>query len=370
MEKPAQNDSEEEPKAKRPKWEKKKTRGQNKSRPQFKEDLSAKLCRSLIDGTASPCRLEKCTFVHDVRKFWSLKSPDLGPTCFVFEKIGYCHNGLTCRYASGHVDTENLTNRGVDKRDTIRQTTFNQIEYDLMNLLRKKTYDFGKSDGIISKIKPPPPKENAAEKEEIAADPKLATDKPLGFSSDEDIVKPRNGEKPKVDFRNKILMSPLTTVGNLPFRRVCKEYGVDITCGEMACSIPLINGAVQEWALTKRHESEDIFGVQICGHKANLCSYAAQLIDEHFNVDFVDLNIGCPIDLIYKQGAGSALIRRTNVLEEIVRSCSTLLGDKPFTVKTRTGVYADKSVAHELLPKFESWGAAAVTVSWYFSLLK
>lgn len=46
----------------------------------------------------------------------------------------------------------------------------------------------------------------------------------------------------------------------------------------------------------------------------------------------------------------------------MVRSCSAIMGDKPFTVKTRTGIYANKSVAHELVPKFEEWGASAVTI--------
>lgn len=66
--------------------------------------------------------------------------------------------------------------------------------------------------------------------------------------------------------------------------------------------------------------------------------------------------------MIYSQGAGSALIRRTNVLESIVRSCSEVLNGTPFTVKTRTGIYSNKSVAHELVPKFENWGASAVTI--------
>lgn len=351
-----QLDGTEEPQDKRPKLEhngkrdnKKKYRGQNKSRPVFKEDLSVKLCRALIDGTPNPCKIERCTQIHDVSEYWAKRQPDIGPDCYAFTRFGYCSSGLSCRYAGAHVTEDDLTNKGLDLKDTVPLTTFNQIEFELVNTLRKKKYDFKRSDDLLKGF--------------IEEKQKFRADKASGVITDEDVIKPRPAEKKSIDFRNKNLLSPLTTVGNLPFRRICKEYGVDVTCGEMACALPLLNGQATEWALTKRHESEDIFGVQICGHKANLCAYAAQIIDENFNVDFVDLNIGCPIDMIYQQGGGSALIRRPHVLEEIIRSCSALLGDKPFTVKTRTGVYADKSVAHDLLPKFVDWGASAVTVS-------
>lgn len=69
----------------------------------------------------------------------------------------------------------------------------------------------------------------------------------------------------------------------------------------MACSLPIINGLTQEWALTRRHISEDIFGVQLCGNNAHLVTYASQVIKEHCNIDFIDLNLGCPIELIYAQ---------------------------------------------------------------------
>ncbi|KAH8352417.1 hypothetical protein KR084_004063, partial [Drosophila pseudotakahashii] len=379
------------------KWDKKeRKRGQNKNRPVFKDERYSHLCHSLIDGTGGePCSLANCRYVHDLDAFLAAKGEDLGPECYVYTTKGYCARGVSCRFAKAHTNEQGRNLKKEDYDEKAPPTTCNGVSSELQVRLRKHDYDFKRSKELIKlaeklrdarKQKEQQEKEgkqeqsveivsasaeknqandttDKLEKEEHTDSKELATeDKPTGCAIDESTAGRDADKKPAVDFREKLVLSPLTTLGNLPFRRICKEFGADITCGEMACAQPLLKGMGQEWALTKRHHSEDVFGVQLCGNNPNMLNQAAQVIHETAQVDYIDLNIGCPIDLIYQQGGGSALMRRTNILELTVRSCAALSDRLPFTVKMRTGIYADKSVAHELLPLVEEWGASAVTL--------
>merc|ERR1719273_3102726 len=106
----------------------------------------------------------------------------------------------------------------------------------------------------------------------------------------------------------------------------------------------LLQGHQPEWALVQRHESEDIFGIQLCGCQPHQFGRVAQLVeDNQIDVDFVDLNLGCPIDLVYKRGMGSGLMDRKKPLEVMIRSMTEIMS-RPLTVKIRTGIYMDKRI--------------------------
>lgn len=79
--------------------------------------------------------------------------------------------------------------------------------------------------------------------------------------------------------------------GNLPFRRICVDYGAEVTCGEMALATSILAGASSEYSLVKRHPSEKIFGVQLAGGYGDTMSKAAQIIVDEFDVRF--LNLSC-----------------------------------------------------------------------------
>ena len=75
----------------------------------------------------------------------------------------------------------------------------------------------------------------------------------------------------------------------------------------------------------------------------------------------VDINSGCPIDLIYKRGMGCGLMGRKKPLEVLCRAMSSVLS-VPLTVKMRTGIYMDKKIAHTLIPSVKEWGVDMITL--------
>mmetsp|Transcript_13737 Transcript_13737/g.20842 ORF Transcript_13737/g.20842 Transcript_13737/m.20842 type:complete len:780 (-) Transcript_13737:1057-3396(-) len=188
----------------------------------------------------------------------------------------------------------------------------------------------------------------------VAANTNTTTDKPPVDMS------PLPKTRKLIDFSNKVYVAPLTTVGNLPFRRVMKKFSADITCGEMAVAHNLLQGKSGEWALLKRHPDEDVFGVQIAAGHADVYTRISEVIEnEGLDIDFLDMNLGCPIDVLCNQGCGARLMTRDNKLRESLKGMTNVLSI-PVTVKIRTGWDEKKPFAHKLVPKIQEWGGGGV----------
>ncbi|XP_046615239.1 tRNA-dihydrouridine(47) synthase [NAD(P)(+)]-like [Neodiprion virginianus] len=402
---------------------KEKPRGQNKARPPpYKAPREENLCPWVVDQAVGEpdkkCDNTRCQFMHDRVEYMKMKPKDIADSCFFFDTIGRCPRGTACRMGAVHLTEKGLNIIDEAKLEEYKKkpmSTKNQLHKDLQNKLRKHKYNFSRAEKVVKANDAAKRKKDAT----IAAGKKTATsnqaeiiaktdenvefkskennsheevkhetnldassngvkdetingsvrnsgnsikvDQKIGPVSDYDVIRQLPSERRRIDWKDKILLSPLTTVGNLPFRRICKEYGADFTCGEMALAPKILKGATEEWALVKRHETEDIFGAQICGNNPGVLTRCAQLLDSEAEVDFIDLNLGCPIDLIYRQGGGSGMLNKLNVLETTIKSISQVM-QIPLTVKTRMGVYMDKPIAHNLTPLFRDWGASMITV--------
>lgn len=364
----------------------KRARGQNKVRPHMKPTHYDKnrLCPSLVQESPGQCFFgDRCRFLHDVGLYLESKPPDLGPRCVLFETFGRCPYGVTCRFAGAHLGPEgqNLVHEELLAHGAHPPPLRNGLDKALQQQLRKRQVRFERTERALSRLSQGPEPAAAVTKltapEDDLGRNHCATQRdPVGLGAgtppgspvrtcgpltDEDTVRLRACEKKRLDIGGKLYLAPLTTCGNLPFRRICKRFGADVTCGEMAMCTNLLQGQMSEWALLKRHACEDIFGVQLAGAFPDTMTKCAELLSRTVEVDFVDINVGCPIDLVYKKGGGCALMNRPTKFQQIVRGMSQVL-DVPLTVKIRTGVQERVNLAHRLLPELRAWGAALVTL--------
>jgi len=155
-------------------------------------------------------------------------------------------------------------------------------------------------------------------------------------------------ERKLIDFSKKIYIAPLTTVGNLPWRRLMVDFGADVTVGEMALSHQLLKGSANEWALVKRHPCEKIFGLQVAGSQPEVMGQLAELVENELSVDFVDINMGCPIDLVCRKGMGSTLMGKQTKVRQIIKAMTDVMS-VPLTLKMRIGIDDKKPIAHKLV---------------------
>jgi tRNA-dihydrouridine synthase 3 len=323
----------------------------NKKRPRdARQDDSEKICMSVIRG--DKCSFgEGCKFSHDIKAYMATRPVDITEVegCPNYNLHGYCTFGVACRFGGCHINKagENIHKDAVDtpgvKPDVpLQETSINSLPRDVQIQLRKNKYDFKCKRHFETKKDKEEPKEGEVDKSESPKN--LESSTPVELKT-----------RKIIDFANKVYVAPLTTVGNLPFRRMMKKFGADITCGEMAIATCLLEGKPSEWALLKRHPDEDVFGVQVAAAHPDQYTRACELIEEFCTVDFVDLNLGCPLDLVCSKGAGAALMNREKKLRSSLEGINKTLSC-PFTVKMRTGWDMAKPFAHQLVPKIQSWG--------------
>ena len=161
-------------------------------------------------------------------------------------------------------------------------------------------------------------------------------------------------------FRDSVLLAPLTKGGNLPFRRLTVELGARITCGEMAVARFVLKGKRGEMALLRRADDEPAFGAQLAGRIPDEMADAARIAVER-GADFVDVNLGCPIDVFCRKGLGAALMRKPRKVERIVEAIRAAI-DVPLSVKMRLGYDDAKPRFLEVARACEAAGADAVTL--------
>jgi tRNA-dihydrouridine synthase 3 len=377
---------------------KRKAKGQNTARQFGFSGDAIKLCNSRANSAEfSPkeCSYgDRCNMGHDLRKYLKEgKREDLttfNGKCPVWEVNGSCYAGWKCRFVSSHmkeIEREDRRKELVLKIDPNRATTatveedenragvFNVVStMEKLNLSRRriKTQKADKYSEWLDR--------DGKELEKIYHKKKDETKEEMEDNRAQYTEPPfQPSEKRRLYFGPETpVLAPLTTQGNLPFRRLCVEFGAQLTYSEMAMTVPLFQGGKSEWALMRAHASEispprfmgkgpvvqgydnskDLkFGAQVSANKPWQALKATEVLTTLLpHLRLIDLNCGCPIDLVFRQGAGSALLDAPSKLEKMIRGMNAVSTDVPITAKIRMGTRDNRPTATKIIERLAFGG--------------
>ncbi|MEF9941256.1 MAG: tRNA dihydrouridine synthase DusB [Lachnospiraceae bacterium] len=163
-----------------------------------------------------------------------------------------------------------------------------------------------------------------------------------------------------VVLENPYILAPMAGVTDLPFRLLCKEQGAGLLGMEMVSAKAIQYHNRNTKSLLEIHEKERPVSLQLFGSDPFVISEVAKQIEE-LPFDILDINMGCPVPKIVKNGEGSMLMKDPKLVYEIVHQ--TVQGiQKPVTVKIRKGFDEEHINAVEIAKIVEAAGGAAVAI--------
>jgi nifR3 family TIM-barrel protein len=164
----------------------------------------------------------------------------------------------------------------------------------------------------------------------------------------------------KLTTKNNVFLAPLAGYTNAVFRQMCYDLGAGLTFTEMVSAKGLYYKSENTKDLLKvTPRYQGIKACQIFGSDARYMRLAAE--SEHLKqFELIDINMGCPVPKIYKNGEGSALMNDLKRAAEIISECKK--SGKYVSVKFRTGVDDKHIVTREFAKMCEDSGADMITI--------
>ena len=165
----------------------------------------------------------------------------------------------------------------------------------------------------------------------------------------------------KVEIGNRLALAPMAGYTDLAMRQLCVEAGAGLTVTEMVSAKGLVYSPEKSAPLLLTSGSEKVKCVQLFGHEPE---YFVKALKSPLlaQFDIIDINMGCPVPKIVKNGEGSALILKPDLAKKIVEACVEASSNRPVTVKTRVGFYENTDTSIEFCKGLVNAGASAITL--------
>jgi tRNA-dihydrouridine synthase B len=160
--------------------------------------------------------------------------------------------------------------------------------------------------------------------------------------------------------KNPFVLAPMAGITDMPFRRLMARMGAGVVISEFVSSHAIVHGGPRVGKYLSYHEDERPVGIQIFGGEEEILIKAAKIIQDK-GLDFVDLNLGCPVPKVTKKGGGSAWLCHPVDLGKLLGQIRKEISI-PFTIKIRTGWDASSINVFEIVRIAELEGIDAVSI--------
>lgn len=159
---------------------------------------------------------------------------------------------------------------------------------------------------------------------------------------------------------NNIFYAPLAGCSDLPFRKMTAFHRPGLIYCEMVMMEALVRNIETTLGILDYEEWMHPIGAQLCGPRPKSAKIAAKMIEDR-GFDVLDLNCGCPVDRVTKDGSGSGLLKNPELIGEILTEMINAVSI-PVTVKVRAGWDSESINAPQITKIAEAAGAVAITI--------
>jgi tRNA-dihydrouridine synthase B len=164
-----------------------------------------------------------------------------------------------------------------------------------------------------------------------------------------------------IELQNNVILAPMAGVTNEAFRMIVKEFKAGLVCAEMVSDKGLIHNNDKTVKMLQVNPIEKPLSMQIFGSDVESITRAAILVDQNSDADIIDINMGCPVNKVIKNGSGACLLKTPDYIYEIVKSVVDHVS-KPVTVKIRAGWDHHNINCVEVAQNIERAGASMITI--------
>ena len=162
----------------------------------------------------------------------------------------------------------------------------------------------------------------------------------------------------KIGLKSCVSLAPMAGITDLVFRQIVRSFNKDILLTSEMISSEALN-INKKCYVVDTDENQNPVAFQISGHKPDIMAKAAVFLEERSN--FIDINMGCPVNKVVCGGDGSALMKTPELASDIVREIKKNV-KKPISAKIRLGYTLDNINFIEFAQTLQDAGISMLTV--------